>query len=207
MPKLTIIAGCNGSGKSTTARSFLPLNVPSFDYDKRFLSHYNSMPDSDFREKMAKNITTKEFENAIADAIRSKRDFCYETNFDSYPIFWAAKFKAAGFKLNLIFFCLENQEIARHRIQVRTENKGHFVNDRTVDFKWKEGYKNINLHFGFFDHLLIVENSVNKQPYTNLVQMDENSVDMMTEVLPDYFERRLPAIFKLIQERLGNENG
>jgi len=37
MPNLTIIAGCNGAGKSTFAPSFLPDGVFSFDYDKLFL--------------------------------------------------------------------------------------------------------------------------------------------------------------------------
>jgi len=34
MPSLHVIAGCNGSGKSTFAKSFLPNNIQSFDFDK-----------------------------------------------------------------------------------------------------------------------------------------------------------------------------
>ena len=36
MPKLIIIAGCNGAGKSTFATSFLPDGLISFDYDKLY---------------------------------------------------------------------------------------------------------------------------------------------------------------------------
>lgn len=67
---------------------------------------------------------------------------------------------ASIYQINLIFFCLANQEIARHRIQVRTEFKGHFVNNETIDLKWKAGYKNLNLHFRFFDNILIVQNGL-----------------------------------------------
>jgi adenylate kinase family enzyme len=53
-PYLRIFAGCNGSGKSTYSYILSP-NVIPFDYDKRFLAHYNSMRDSELREEIAKN--------------------------------------------------------------------------------------------------------------------------------------------------------
>ncbi len=199
MPNLIIIAGCNGAGKSTFATSFLPEGLPSFDYDKLYLENYSCLPDSDLREEFAKNQTTKEFETLINKALTNKTDFCYETNFDSYPIYWAENFKEQGFQINLIFFCIENQEIARHRIQVRTEFKGHFVDNKTIDLKWKEGYKNVNIHFKFFDNVLFVDNSKQNDVYTNLVQIENGEIFIMTEKLPEYFEHRLPDIYKLMK--------
>jgi hypothetical protein len=58
MPVLTIIAGCNGAGKSKFAPSFLPEGLFSFDYDKLFLENYNQLPDSELREEFARNKTT-----------------------------------------------------------------------------------------------------------------------------------------------------
>lgn len=150
MPKLIVIAGCNGAGKSTFATTFLPKNLTSFDYDSIYLKNYQELPDSEFRELFAKKNTTDLFENQINKAIEKKIDFCYETNFDMHPLFWPKRFRENGYALDLIFFCLENQDIAQHRIQVRTEFKGHFVDNETIDLKWKEGYKNLNNHFDFF---------------------------------------------------------
>ena len=133
MPKLIIIAGCNGAGKSTFATSFLPEGLTSFDYDRLFIENYNSLPDSELREEFAKNQTTKDFKVSIEKALSNNSDFCYETNFDSYPIYWPEKFKENGYQINLIFFCISNQEIVRHRIQVRTEFKGHFVDNKTIE--------------------------------------------------------------------------
>ncbi|PCJ85468.1 MAG: hypothetical protein COA57_07585 [Flavobacteriales bacterium] len=201
MPKLIIIAGCNGAGKSTFATSFLPATLSSFDYDKLFLKNYNSLPDSEFREKFAKDKTTKEFEQAIETSLNQNKDFCYETNFDNHPIYWAEKFKKKGFILNLIFFCLENQEIAKHRVQVRTEFKGHFVNNETIDLKWKAGYRNINKHYLFFDNLLLVDNSTTNDTYSNLLQIENRVIELMTNKLPDYFERRFPNIYTMIKKQ------
>jgi predicted ABC-type ATPase len=199
MPDLTIIAGCNGAGKSTFSSSFLPEGLTSFDYDRLFLENYNSLPDSELRETFAKNQTTKDFELAIEKAWRNKADFCYETNFDSYPIFWAQEFRKNGYQINLIFFCLENQDIARHRVQVRTEFKGHFVDNRTIDLKWKAGYKNVNLHFQLFDNILFVDNSKPNEVYTNILQIEKGEIVLMTDNVPDYFKHRLPNIYELIK--------
>jgi predicted ABC-type ATPase len=200
MPNLIIIAGCNGAGKSTFAPSFLPEGLTSFDYDKIFLENYNSLPDSELRETFAKNIATNNFELTILKAIKNNTDFCYETNFDSLPIYWAKEFKKSGYQINLIFFCIDNQDIARHRVQVRTEFKGHFVDNKTIDLKWKAGYKNVNLHFKFFDNILFVDNSIQNDIYTNILQIENNEIVLMSDNLPEYFSHRFPDIFKMIKQ-------
>lgn len=199
MPSLTIIAGCNGAGKSTFASSLLPDGLTSFDYDRRFIENYDSLPDSELREEFAKKQTTQDFEDSIDKALKNKTDFCYETNFDIHPLIWAEKFRENGYEINLIFFCLDNQDIARYRIQVRTEFKGHFVDDKTIDLKWKAGYKNVNLHFGFFDNILFVDNSEQNNIYSNLLQIEKREVILMSDKIPEYFRRRLPDIDKMIR--------
>ena len=200
MPDLTVIAGCNGAGKSTFASSFLPDGILSFDYDRLLLETYNSLPDSELREGIAKNETTQAFEHAIEKALLHKVDFCYETNFDAHPLFGLQKFKEHGYQLNMIFFCLDNQEIARHRVQVRTEFKGHFVDDKTIDLKWKEGYKNVNMHFRFFDNILFVDNSKQNDVYSNILQIEKGEIELMTDNIPEYFKHRLPAIYDLLRK-------
>lgn len=199
MPKLIIIAGCNGAGKSTFAPSFLPDRINSFDYDKLFLKYYNELPDNEFREKFAKDKTTKDFEQEITNSLSNKADFCYETNFDTHPLHWAEIFKDHGFKVNLIFFCVENQEIVRHRIQVRSEFKGHFIDNITIDLKWKAGYKNLNKHYLFFDNILFVDNSISNKVYTNILQIENGVAELMANKTPSYFSRRLPNIYSLIK--------
>tara|TARA_R110002096_G_scaffold15092_3_gene53259 strand:- start:3046 stop:3657 length:612 start_codon:yes stop_codon:yes gene_type:complete len=198
MPKLIIIAGCNGAGKSTFATSFLPDGLISFDYDKLYLEYYNALPDSECRDKFAKDKTTQDFNNTIINALENELDFCYETNFDINPTYWAEKFKEKGFTLNLIFFCLENQDIARHRVEERTEFKGHFVDNYTIDLKWKAGYKNLNKFYKIFDNILIVDNSRQKEVYSNILQIVQGKIILMTDKIPEYFKHRLPKIHKMI---------
>ncbi len=102
--------------------------------------------------------------------------------------------------MNLIFFCLDNQEIAKHRVQVRTEFKGHFVNNETINLKWKAGYKNVNKYYSFFDNLLLVDNSITNDIYSNILQLENGIIELMTNQIPDYFERRFPGIYELINK-------
>jgi len=202
MPNLIIIAGCNGAGKSTFASTFIQDGLTSFDYDRLYLVIYNSLPDSELRDEFAKNQAAKEFEDAVENALQNRLDFCYETNFDSHPLYWAQKFRENGYQINLIFFCLSNQELAKHRVWVRTEFKGHFVDNKTIDIKWKAGYKNLNLHYRFFDNILFVDNSKQNDIYSNLLQIEGGSVIQFTDELPEYFSHRLPGIYSLVKNNV-----
>lgn len=200
MPNLIVIAGCNGAGKSTFASSFLPDGLTSFDYDKLYLENYSILPDSEFRDKFARDKTSKSFEDSVKRAIKSNMDFCYETNFDSIPIYWPEKFREQGYVINLIFFCLDSKETAIQRVEERAEFKGHYVDSETIDLKWKAGYKNLNEHYIFFDNILIVDNSVQKELYSNLLQIEKGEIVVMVEKLPEYFKRRFPDIYRKIRK-------
>ena len=79
-PCLRIFAGCNGSGKSTYSHVFSQDAFP-FDFDKRFLERYKSMPDSELREEIAKNYISEELLTEFNKAILNKESFAFETNF------------------------------------------------------------------------------------------------------------------------------
>lgn len=198
MAELIVIAGCNGAGKSTYAFSFLREGLTSFDFDKLYLQTCNSLQDSDIMDEIATNIVSEKFEEEVYEAISRNNDFCYETNFDAIPLHWPKIFKEHGYMLNLVFFCLESQQIARERVKIRFEFNGRFVDEETIDYKWKEGYKNVNEYFSFFDKILIVDNSVDNNNYKNIVQIENNQI-IAFEKIPDYFYHRLPKIAQLYE--------
>lgn len=205
-PFLRIIAGCNGAGKSTYSQSYISEGdqVVPFDYDKRYHEIYNSMFDSDMRDTMAKNQTNDEFVKAIEVAFQNRQSFCYETNFDQQPLLWVKKAQKLGYCLELVFFCLRSIQMAKDRVKFRVQiEKGHFVTNKAVDFKWKEGYKNLNNYFADFDKVLLVENSSSVEPPKNLCllyKLASNNyfeVKKYTPTLPTWTKRRIPAIYEI----------
>ncbi len=159
---------------------------------------------------MAKNKTVDEFDNAINTAINNNHNFCYETNFHDQPIYWAKKARAKGYHIELHFYCLNSIELAKDRVWHRTNNNGHFVKDSVIDYKWKEGYKNLNNHFEFFDRVLMVDNSSFSQP-TNmftLLKQDDNTYDVEFYVkkIPEYAQRRFPNLHQILIENIKSQS-
>lgn len=75
-PRLIVVAGCNGSGKSTFSKTYVKNETP-FDFDKRLMEKYDAMDDSELRDIIAYNLTRNEFETAIYEALSKKQSFCY----------------------------------------------------------------------------------------------------------------------------------
>lgn len=201
-PYLKIIAGCNGAGKSTYSEAYVSDLIP-FDFDKKYIENYNSLLDSDFRDVMANNITNNQFINDIELAFSQKSSFCYETNFSESPLFWAQKAKDLGYRLELVFFCLDTIEIAKTRVLYRTQNDGHYVADDVIKERWRNGYKNLNLFFSFFDYVLLVDNSIEDSLPKELFELEKNSDNCFIlrkyeGSIPEYAFRRFPEIFKML---------
>ena len=146
-PTLLVIAGCNGSGKSSFSKALSPNNTTVFDYDKVYLDKYSSLIESELRDRMAHNMSQNELKNNIDKAISTNRNFCYETNFNSTPIFWPEKFKDNNYRLELAFFCLDSIDKAKERVRIRVENGGHFVPDHEIESRYNLGYKHLNDHW------------------------------------------------------------
>lgn len=162
-PILTIIAGCNGSGKSSYSSAFTSGQTPAFDYDKIFLEQYASLHDSELREEMAHNLTWKTLQDSIENSISEKIEFTYETNFNATPLYWPERFKSAGYTLRLIYFCLNSVEEAKRRVQIRVENGGHFVPESEIIERFSLGYKHLNENWRFFDEVYLFDTSQYKE--------------------------------------------
>ncbi len=145
-PVLLIVAGCNGSGKSSFSKSLVPPGFLPFDYDYHYLKLYDTLFDSSVRETIAHNLAFDELENQINRAIISMENFCYETNFNSTPLHWPDHFKKRGYKLHLIYLCLNSIEEAKRRVAKRVKNGGHYVSESEIKKRYYECFANLNFN-------------------------------------------------------------
>lgn len=193
-PTLFVIAGCNGAGKSTFSNTLTPKFITPFDYDKHFLKIYNSLFDSELRDRMAHNITRNLLEKAIQKSISEKNDFCYETNFNSTPLYWPDIFKKAKFSIELIYFCLNSVNEAKRRVQIRVENGGHFVPENEVELRFYQGYKNLDKYFYSFDVVHVLDSSRYGKKPIHLFSLDKNNFAKISS-FPKYLQSYLPGIY------------
>lgn len=194
-PTLTVIAGCNGSGKSSFSKALTSEKTPSFDYDKVYLEKYNVLHDSDIREVMAHNKARQVLEESIEHSLQNKVDFTFETNFNSTPLYWPKKFKEANFNLRLIYFCLNSIEEAKRRVQIRVENGGHFVPENEIIERYQLGYKHLNEHYRYFNEVYLFDTSTYKERPQFLFTIKNGEIQDFKSI-PLYLEKLIPNIIK-----------
>ncbi len=197
-PILLVIAGCNGSGKSSFSKALVNQEQEAYDYDKVYLQKYNSLIPNELQDKMAHNLADEDFRNLIAKSIDKQKDFAYETNFNSTPLFWPKKFKEAGFKIEIVFFCLDSIEKAKQRVLIRFENGGHFVPDHEVKERYQLGYKYLNEHLEYFDTVRLFETSIHNETPKHLLTIENNEV-IVLDGFPEYLQEKLPNVSAMVK--------
>ncbi len=123
MQTLYIIAGANGSGKTTFAKSFSSLNNLYFinadeiakSLDKNDITRYKIKAGKIFFEEFNKQLELK-------------KSFVLETTLSGkYLVKYIKKAKELNFHISLIYLFLENPNINILRVENRVLNGGHYV--------------------------------------------------------------------------------
>lgn len=190
-PTLTVVAGCNGSGKSSYSKAFVNIDNESFDYDLVYLKIYNQMRDSELRDRIAHNKAREVLENTVRESIENQSDFVYETNFNSTPLYWPKVFRGNGFQIRLVYFCLDSVIEAKKRVRIRVENGGHFVPDNEVEKRFELGYNFLNEYWNFFDEVHLFNTSFYKKEPKHIISLEKGEVVELNE-LPKFLETLLP---------------
>lgn len=197
-PVLTIIAGCNGCGKSTFSKSLSPLGTKSFDFDLEYSKIYPTIIDNELKDRMVYNSTWKLFENSIENSIKSQVDFTYETNFNNQVLHWPKHFKLNGFKVRLNFLYLDSIAEAKRRVQIRVENGGHFVSESEIETRYHDGFKNLNLHWDFFDEVLLFNSSQYNRSPKHIISFKKDEPIKPIKV-PKFLKTKIPSLVTRIQ--------
>ena len=158
MPKLYIIAGCNGAGKTTASFTVLPevLNCREFvnaDEIARGLSPFN--PES--VSIQAGKLMLQRVDELLTDGV----DFAFETTLAtrSYTDL-VKKAQKKGYIVSLLFFWLPTPEQAVQRVAKRVSEGGHSIETNTIKRRYARGLHNlVNLFIPICDSWIIYDNS------------------------------------------------
>jgi predicted ABC-type ATPase len=161
---LYIIAGCNGAGKTTASYTILPeiLNCKEFvnaDEIAKGLSPFQP-------EKVAIEAG-RIMLNRINDLLARNESFAFETTLATRS--YVQKINAAkaqGYHTTLLFFWLQNIEMAQARVQTRVQEGGHNIPNEVIARRYILGIKNLfNLYLPIVDEALIFDNSIGKHEF------------------------------------------
>ena len=159
MPNLYIIAGCNGAGKTTASYTLLPemLNCKEFvnaDEIARGLSP--------FQPEKAAIDAGKIMLTRIKELIKLQVDFSFETTLSARHFVNLIKdAQQKGYFVTLVFFWLNNVELAIERVKMRVLDGGHDIPEETIRKRYKSGIANlIKLYIPVCDYWMVLNNSI-----------------------------------------------
>ena len=158
MPKLYIIAGCNGAGKTTASYAVLPemLGCREFvnaDEIAKGLSPFN--PGSVAIE--AGRLMLQRMDDLLSEGA----DFAFETTLAtrSYTKL-IARAQAKGYFVTLLYFWLPTPELAVARVATRVREGGHDIPPEVIRRRYANGIRNLTtLYIPVCDFWTIYDNS------------------------------------------------
>lgn len=155
---LYIIAGCNGAGKTTASFTILPeiLNCKEFvnaDEIAKGLSPFQ--PEKVSFE--AGRIMIKR----INELLEINKNFAFETTLatKSYKT-KVINAQSKNYTVTLLFFWLQNVDLAIERVKTRVMEGGHNIETEVVKRRYINGIKNLfDIYLSLVDEVLIYDNS------------------------------------------------
>ncbi|WP_456313841.1 zeta toxin family protein [Pseudomonas shirazensis] len=184
---LYIIAGCNGAGKTTASFTILPeiLDCKEFvnaDEIAKGLSPFQP-------EKVAFEAG-RIMLHRINELLENTEVFAFETTLATKS--YKAKVTLAqkrGYKVILLFFWLQDVELAIERVKTRVLEGGHHIETEVIKRRYINGINNLfNIYLPIADEVMIFDNSFGK-PELLAEKMLESDIDVINEVKFDKLKR------------------
>ncbi len=186
-PELIVIAGPNGSGKTTVTNQFLhhewSEGVLYINPDQVAEDKFGGWNNQDAVIKAA-NYCAGLREKCLSERL----SFVFETVFSAQEkIDFIMRAKAAGFFIRLFFIGTTSPTINAARIAKRVIEGGHEVPITKIISRYHKSMINCRLISGIVDRLYVYDNSIDNQSAQILFRLSNGELaKQYTEALPDW---------------------
>ena len=186
-PVMCIVAGPNGSGKTTTTEQLLKNEWGAdslyINPDNIAQEQYGDWNSADAVLKAAQTATGQRYE-----CLSNGTDFVFETVFSSVEkMDFLRKAKDAGFFIRIFYVCTESPLININRIAQRYLNGGHEVPISKTISRYYSSLKNISEAIKIADRVYLYDNSTeNAAPRLILRTTDGRIAKRYTDDLPEW---------------------
>jgi len=151
MPKLYIISGCNGAGKTTASYTMLPelLGCREFVNSDEFAKALSPFSPDDAMVRASRLMLLK-----IRYLFEKKADFAIETTLATRSLKkMVSQAQERGYFVTVLYFWLNSPSLAVERVKARVEAGGHNIPEETVIRRYYTGLK-----YFFEDYAPIADN-------------------------------------------------
>ena len=160
MPRMYIISGCNGSGKTTASYTLLPelLDCSEFVNSDEFAKSL-----APFHPETAYITASRYMLKKLRYLFTRREDFCIETTLATRSLIKTVKLaQDQGYFVTVVYLWLNDPEIAVQRVAARVEAGGHDVAPDVIRRRYYTGLEYFfDIYSPVCDKWMLVDNSQN----------------------------------------------
>jgi predicted ABC-type ATPase len=189
-PELWLLAGPNGSGKTTFYYQRLSSHIPIFVNADEIAQGLGRDPDNaEATDYRAAELA----EERRMELIKLGKTFAAETVF-SHPskVELLQKAKTAGYLTHLVFIATENPDINVERVAHRVRRGGHNVAPDKVVSRYGRALENLISSITVADNIYIVDNSEKDRPQRLVMKIEQGQTTFVADTLPLWLKRIFP---------------
>ena len=184
IPKMIVIAGPPGSGKS----SIFPVSgfgVAHFNADDRAASHNGGSYIG--ISNQIRQAVNREFEGFVLDNIEARTSFAIETTLRSQVTFEQARLaRSAGFSLEMRYLALHDFATHLERVKARADAGGHSASETTLRRIYKSSLSNLAQAVVEMDDLWIYDNTLLGGPPKLVMETEKGSIRFLADDPPPW---------------------
>jgi predicted ABC-type ATPase len=161
-PQFWLIAGANGSGKTTIAKSpqfrALLSNIPIFNPDVMTQEILATSPSLGLTE--ANIRAAQETERRVDAAIDDRQSFGVETVLSTTKYLpRVIRARSEGFVTAMLYVALKTPNLAVERVALRVAAGGHAVPEEKIRSRWQRSHEALAVFARQVDTLFVIDNS------------------------------------------------
>lgn len=137
MPRLYIISGCNGAGKTTASYALLPemLECRQFVNSDEFAKGL-----APFSPESASIQASRYMLLKVRYLFRKRQDFAIETTLATRSLLKMTRdAQAEGYTVTILYFWLNSPDLAVERVKARVRAGGHNIPEETIRRRYQVG--------------------------------------------------------------------
>lgn len=158
IPKILILAGPNGVGKTTFAREYVRKELGYRHFVNADLIAAGMSP---FEPELAAIAAGRVMLSQISHLVKARENFVVETTLSGKGYArHISNWHASGYRVSLIFLSLKSANIAIKRVRNRVKQGGHNIPDDVIKRRFIAGLENFNtIYKDLVDEWQVLDNT------------------------------------------------
>ena len=175
MPKVVVIAGINGAGKTTASVPLLTrvLHIPTFVNADAIARGLNGLNPEGEAMRAGRLMLQQ-----LDELVERRVDFAFETTLAARTYAgWLGRLRPLGYEVSLHYYWLNSPELAISRVAARVQGGGHFIPEATIRQRYARSASNFfELYRPVCDYWEVYDNSLRQRVLVAIGSPDDELI-------------------------------